>query len=148
LLCTTASSRIFTRRLVLGDEDRLERAVAVAGNLDPDGPVVGEDRLGRGAVSVIVLTGGLRLAASIAEVVRHLALHGPFDDGLLEREAEPVDICGGHGPLDDLIQELGGDRDRRACRQVRRLREFAGLAWHADSFGDSCLAHRITDRSS
>ncbi|KVD46848.1 hypothetical protein WS61_10165 [Burkholderia sp. ABCPW 11] len=52
--------------LVLGDQDRLEAAVAITGHLDSDRAAIGDDRLAAGAVALVRLTGRLGLARRVA----------------------------------------------------------------------------------
>ena len=51
--------------LVLGNEDRLEAAVAVAGDLHPDRPFAGDHGFARGAVALIARGVGLGRAGRL-----------------------------------------------------------------------------------
>jgi hypothetical protein len=108
---------------MLADDLRLEAAGAVAGDLDPHRPVVGEHGLGAGAVAVIALPVGSGLAGAVAQVLGHLGAHRPLDDGLLERPEHRFEITLGHRPAHQLVQQFIRDaRLRGACRRRRLLR--------------------------
>jgi len=94
---------------MLRDDLRLEAAVAIAWHLDAYWTVVGDDRLAGRPVAVVGLLGRLRLARRIAEVMAHLAPHGPLDDGLLQRPADRFDLLLGHRTLHHVIQQGRGD---------------------------------------
>lgn len=89
--------------LVLGNQDRLEAAVTVAGDFDPNRAAIGDDRLAAGAVALVSLTGRLGLARRVAQMQIHLGAHRALDDGLVERQHQVLHLGRRHRPLDQLI---------------------------------------------
>lgn len=49
--------------LMLGDEQRRKAAVAVAGHVDTDGPILGHDRLGPFTIALAVRSSGFGRAS-------------------------------------------------------------------------------------
>ncbi len=69
---------------VLGDEQRLEAALPVARNVDPQRPVFGQHGLAAGAVAVIAGFVRLVSAERVAQVVAEFGTQDAFDQRLLE----------------------------------------------------------------
>ena len=100
--------------LVLADQPRLERALAIAGHLDAEGAIVGQHRLA--AAPVAVIRAVIRFVATrrIAEVMRQLAAQRALDNRLLEPADGGVELLGGNrAPADKLIENLLGNRRQR-----------------------------------
>jgi len=95
---------------VLGDQDRGEAAIAVAWDLHPQRPVIGQDCLGTLAVALIGGLLGALAARRIAQVVAQFCSQGPFDQRLLERHRQVLHRLGGHRAFDELINQLCGNR--------------------------------------
>lgn len=98
--------------LVLGDQDRLEAAVAVARQFYPERPMIGDHGPGAGAVALVALSFGLRLAGPVAQMLAHLRTHRPLDDGLLEQQEQILDFAERHRSGDQLIEQSFRPRPR------------------------------------
>ena len=85
--------------LVFADQARLERAGAIARDLERQRPVVGQHRLPARAIAMIGRVLGLRPARRIAQMVRQLAAQRPLDDRLLEPADRRVELLGRERPL-------------------------------------------------
>src|SRR3954469_16365994 len=110
-------------RLALGQDLRLERALAVAGRLDLDRPQVALDRLGGVPVADV---GALRDAARrVAEVLGDLGLQRRLDDPagpLREQPARARELLGPQA-AHSVIQRAVGQQTREAVDDLlRRLR--------------------------
>ncbi len=82
--------------LPLPDDLRLERALAVAGRIDPHRAVLGRKRLRRRAVTRVVGPAGRLLVRLVAEMLGQLRRHRPLDQPLRQLREHPT------GP-DDLL---------------------------------------------
>src|SRR6202000_591778 len=76
---------------MFGNQHRSETAVPVARQIDPQGTVVGDDRLAGGTIALVGLTVRLALAWRITQMQLHFGAHRAFTYGLVE---------GGHQVLD------------------------------------------------
>ncbi|EEF27747.1 conserved hypothetical protein [Ricinus communis] len=120
--------------LVFGDQDRLEAAVAVARQLDPDDATIGDDRLAAGAVALVGLASGFGSARRIPQMQIHLRTHRAFDNRLVKRQHQILHLGRRHRPLDQLVQQRFGQfRQRPSGRCLRRHRAFL-LHWHIHDF--------------
>ena len=92
--------------LVLGDQPRLERALAITRDLNRQRPVVGQDRLA--ACPVAVIGGGIRSGAAgrVAQMVRELAAQGPLDNRFLEAPDRRVQLLVGNRALADELSRI------------------------------------------
>ena len=94
--------------LMLANELGLERALAVAGNVDAQGADVGQHGLGALAVAVIGRSPfGLGLTGRVAQVVTHLGAQCALQYGLLELLEDALKLGWRHRPGDELLQQLG-----------------------------------------
>ena len=94
--------------LMLANELRLERALAVAGNVDAQGADVGQHGLGALAVAVIGSSPfGLGLAGRVAQVVTHLGAQGALKNRLLELLEDAFEFGWRYRPWDELLKQLG-----------------------------------------
>lgn len=75
--------------LVLLDDDRLERAIAISGNLDFEFAVARLDPFCRRPVARVAANLGAPLALLVAEVRGHLALQRAFEEPLGELINQP-----------------------------------------------------------
>jgi len=80
--------------LVLGDQDRGERAVTVAGALHAHRAMLGQHRLAAGAVALVGLALGLIPAGPIAQMQVHLRGPRALDHRLLERQEQLLNLAG------------------------------------------------------
>ena len=93
---------------MLADELRLERALAVAGNVDAQGASVGEHRLGTLAIAVTDAGPfGLVLTGRVAQVVAHLGAQRSLPNRLLELLKEALKFGRRYWPGDELLKQLG-----------------------------------------
>ena len=93
---------------MLADELRLERALAVAGNVDAQGASVGEHRLGTLAVAVIDAGPfGPGLAGRVAQVMAHLGAKRSLQNRLLELLKEALELGWRYRPGDELLKQFG-----------------------------------------
>jgi hypothetical protein len=122
---------------VLGDEHRLEAAVAVARHLHAQRTVVGEYGLAARAIAVVGGVAGLRGTGRIAQVMAELGAQRPLDQRLLESHRGGIDRLGAHGAAHELVNEFLGDRRQRRRGRSRRLR----LAWHRCSWSSCYASH-------
>ena len=84
-LCRERDHQLIDTRqaaLALLDDLRLERPLAVAGDVDPNLADLGQHRLRAGPVTGVALVAALRRVLRIAEVVLHLHLQRRLQDGL------------------------------------------------------------------
>ena len=81
--------------LVFANQLRLERPLAIARDLNRQGPIVGEDRLAAGAVALIRGERGLGGAGWVAKVVGQLAAQRSLNQSLLEASRRGLDFLGG-----------------------------------------------------
>ena len=114
--------------LVLGDEDRLVAAVAIAWQVETNQAVVRQFRLRRGAVTVVVLAHGAHLARAIAQVMAQLNPHRPPDQGLLEIQADRLNLLRRHRPLDEAVHELRGILTPEAEAALSRFLRLLGIS--------------------
>ncbi|OJA21702.1 hypothetical protein BGV47_32940 [Burkholderia ubonensis] len=120
---------------VLGNQDRLEAAIAVTRHLDPDRAAIGDDGLAAGAVAFVGLAGRLGLARLIAQMQIHLGAHCAFDERLVERQHQVLHLSRRHWPLDQLVQQfLGQFRQRPSGRCLRGHRSSLLLHRHTHDF--------------
>jgi hypothetical protein len=113
--------------LALGDNLRLERAVAVAGDVDLDRPDLGQHRLGAVTVARVPAVSPGRVVAVVAEVVGDLALERGLDQPLREL-GEQTTLAGqrqptGPGPAGEAGDQLLVDRVQ-TVRASRLVPEF------------------------
>src|ERR1043165_9911242 len=93
--------------LVFADQPRLEGAVAIAGHLDPQRPVIGQHGLAAAPIAVIRGFVGFLAARRVPEMVCQLAPERALDDGLLEAADGRVELLRRDPSLtDELIQNL------------------------------------------
>ena len=123
--------------LVLGDQDRLEAALAVARHLDAHRTSVGQHSLGAGAVAVVARILGLGRARRVAQVVAELGAQRALDQRLLERQRRGVDRLGAHRAGHELVNELLRDRRQRRHGGLDGL----GLARHTCSLSSCYASH-------
>ena len=113
--------------LVLGDQPRLEGALAIARHLDRQRAIVGQDRLPARPIAMIGRVVRLGAARRIAQVVGQLAAERALDDRLLEAPDRGLELLVGDRPLaNELVENLRRDR-RQTARQasgVFRLRRI------------------------
>ena len=97
--------------LVLRDQPRLERPVAIAGHLKGERAVVGQHRLSAGSVAMVGdLSSGFVPPGRIAQVMRQLAAQRALDDQLLEPTDRHVELLGRERPLaNESIENLRGN---------------------------------------
>ena len=106
---------------MLGDEQRLEAAVAVARHLDAQRPVLGQHRLAAGAVAVVGRLLGLGRAGRVAQVVRQLGAQRTLDQRLLERHRTSLTASALMGPVTNWsISSLGIDGNAAVGRGLLR----------------------------
>jgi hypothetical protein len=125
---------------VLGDQNRLKAACTVARHVNTHGAAVGQDGLAAGAVALVGLAVWLVLARLVAQVMAHLHVHRPLNDGLLERQKQVLDLAWGHRPLHQLLNQLSRHLPQRAtgCR----LRGYGSLlGWHIHDLPSCYAAH-------
>ena len=94
--------------LMLANELGLERALAVAGNVDAQGADVGQH--GLGALAVAVIDGSpfwLGLAGRVAQVMAHLGAQRSFKNRLLELLEDPLKLGWRHRPGNELLKQFG-----------------------------------------
>ena len=92
---------------MLGDEPRLEAALAVTRHLDREGTIVGRHPLATGPIPMVGGVLGLTAPGRIPEVVRELAAHGALDDGFLEAANRGVQLLVRQRALaDELVENL------------------------------------------
>jgi hypothetical protein len=94
--------------LVLRDQARLERPLAVARHVDRERAVVGQYRLSARAVAIIGGVVRFRAAHRIPQVVRELATQRALDDRFLEATDGRVELLGRDPPPGERI-----DRESR-----------------------------------
>ena len=93
---------------MLANELRLERTLAVAGNVDAQGTSIGQDGLGALAVAVIGSGPfGSGLPGCVAQVVAHLGAQRPLKNRLLELLEDALKLGWRHRPGDELLEQLG-----------------------------------------
>ena len=134
-----SSNPVNRRSFALGDQDRLEAAIAVARQIDPDRAALGDHRLAAGAIALVGLAVRFRLSGSIAQVQVHLRTHRPFDHRLLERQEQVLHFARRHRPLHQLIHQLSWNlRQRPSGRCLLSSSPFLGrhihflyLSWYA-----------------
>ena len=103
--------------LVLGDQPRLEGALAIARHVERERAVVGQDRLA--ARPVAMIRGVLRLGAAgrIAQMMRELAAQRPLDDRFLEPADRRVELLVARAGLGERIdRESRTGLAPRACQ--------------------------------
>ena len=111
--------------LVLGNQLRLERALAIARHVDRQRAVVRQDRFGPCPVAMIGGVLGFSPAGRIPEVVRQLAAERTLHDRFLEATDSGIELLDGQGPLPHkLIENLRGNRGSGASGA--RLFRFRG----------------------
>ena len=94
--------------LMLANELGLERALAVAGNVDAQGADVGQHGLGALAVAVIGRSPfGLGLTGRVAQVMAHLGAQRPLKNRLLELLEDAFEFGRRYRPGNELLQQLG-----------------------------------------
>jgi hypothetical protein len=76
--------------LALGDQLRFEAAGAITRDFDRNLAVLGQDRLGAGAVAAVAAAPTRRVALLIAKVIAQLRAKRPFDQRFLEPSEYPV----------------------------------------------------------
>src|SRR5262249_29434275 len=120
--------------LVLADQARFKRAVAIARHRDRHRAIVGQDRLPARAVAVIGDVVRLRTAGRIAQMMRELTAQRALDQRLFEATDGCVELLRRDRPRpNELVQDLSGDR----CQWC-----FAnqGLTTRSGHTGSSCYA--------
>jgi len=120
--------------LALADDPGLEAAVPVAGSVDRDLPLLGDQGLGRRPVALIACAAGRLLVGFVAEVVGQLNLHRPLHQALGqlgEQPAGPGDLLLRRGASEQLIDHLIADLP---------------VGRHAESLPDSAAATSAIDR--
>ena len=99
--------------LALADDLRLKRARPIAGRVDPNLAVLGDQRLRRRPVPRVAGAAGRFLVGLIAEVVGQLDLHRPLHQPLGqlgEQTARTGDLLLGPGASEQLIDHLVGQQ--------------------------------------
>ncbi|AMU17344.1 hypothetical protein A3203_31595 [Burkholderia cenocepacia] len=120
---------------MLGNQDRFEAAVAIAGNFDPNRDTIGDDRLAAGAVALVDLTELLGLARRVAQMQIYFGSHRAFDDCLVERQHKVLHLGRRHRPVDQLVQQfLRLFRQRPAGRCLGCYRSSFLLHRHIHDF--------------
>jgi hypothetical protein len=129
--------------LVLADQLRRERPVAITRDVERQRAVVGQDRLTARAVAVIDGPRRLLAARRIPEMVRQLAAEHPLDQGLLEPLRNDLDLAlrhraGGAGELvEDRLKDgrgfgFAGPGHRNSSRYAPHTK-FLTPSWRARS---------------
>ena len=95
--------------LVLGDEQRLEAAFAVARHVNPYRPILGQDGLAAHPIAVVAAIVRPRLAGRVAQVVGELGPQRALDQRLLERHRRGLHRLCAHRALHELVNQLFGD---------------------------------------
>ncbi len=113
---------------MLGDQDRGEGAVPVAGKLHAHRTTLGQQGLAAGAVALVGLAFGLVFAWPISQMQVHLRGHRPLDHCLLERQEQVLNLAGRHRSFDQMIQQLG--RHFRQRPTGRRLSGCCAFLLH------------------
>ena len=94
--------------LMLANELGLERALAVAGNVDAQGADVGQHGLGALAVAVIGCDPfGLGLTRRVAQVVAHLGTQRALKNRFLELLEDTFEFGWRYRPWDELLKRCG-----------------------------------------
>ena len=120
--------------LALADDLRLKAPVAVAGRVDPDLPVLGDQRLRRRAVARVAGAAGRLLVRLVADVVGQLDLHRPLHQALGQLGQQPA------GPGDLLLRARAGEQ------LVDQLVADPPIGRHPESLPDAAAVSRPVDR--
>ncbi|KVE90391.1 hypothetical protein WI99_04315 [Burkholderia cepacia] len=121
-----ALGHIQSSSVMLGNHDRFEAAVAIAGNFGPNRDAIGDDPLTVGAVALVDLTEQLGLARRVAQTQIYFGSHPAFDDCLVEREHQVLHLGRRHRLVDQLLQQF--------LRQFRQRLEGRCLGCYRSSF--------------
>ena len=94
---------------MLGDEQRLEAAIAVAWHVDAHRTILGQYGLGGAAVAQVGALLGPGLAVGVSEVMRQFGTKRPLDERALEGQGDVFDRLGGHRTGNELLDQFLGD---------------------------------------
>ncbi len=110
---------------MLGDEDRLETAVAIARQIDPERPVIGDERRATCAGALVGLAFGFRLPLRVAQMQIHFGAHRALNDRLVERQHQILNLSRRHRTLHQFVQQtFRQGRQRPEGRCLRSDRAF------------------------
>src|SRR4029453_12908600 len=116
--------------LVLRDQARLERPLAIARDVDRERPVVGQDLFAARAVAMIRRVVGFRPAWRVTEMVCELATERALDNRFLEATHGGVELLGRDRAL---AEKVGQDLARHRCEGAVRRKAFPSAAHRLSS---------------
>jgi hypothetical protein len=112
--------------LMLGDQQRLEAALAVARDFDAQRAVLGQYGIAGIAVAVVGYVGRFLCPRHVAQVVAEFPAQRSLNERLLQRRRRVLNRLGRHRPLHNLVQKfvrnLGQRRRPLGDRSVLQLR--------------------------
>jgi len=84
-------------------------AIPVAGDIQPDRAIAGQNGLGALAITLVGFILRALRARGIAQMLAELSAQGPLNQGLLEGRRGVFDGFSGHQPTAELLKQLFRD---------------------------------------